>query len=481
MLKKLFLCISLHFIALQSFCIPKKPLLQFKISRPYSVINFLEASTGAMGTSDALKEYIKSNTAGDTAYSKLIRRYQLIELSIIYQRTGFPESRPSYRSTKDLLMIQAIQSNSINEFKQSAAGILHNTDFLNLIDIMVEADQFYQKLIWSKYSQAALHQLSMLKKHEGSANDAFIKLKKFYNSAWGNDMPFIVTMVPVPGHSGGTSATPHANSLCIDVLTDETKYAERVGITMHEIAHVLYAEQSREVQSQLESCFSRNSSVNSQPTHHFIDEGLATACGNGWMYHMLTHKIDSEGWYDNEYIEGLGRAIYPMVSQYILQGKSIDQSFIDEAIRLFGEKFPKASMEYGIQINHLTLYADEERPIERQQISQDLRSQFMVSWLNFSSPILGPESLNFLKNNEGTQLIIIDRHPEPTLQALRSTLPDLNTINYNLNENFIINYFDSSHRLIIIAKTNEGESSLLFKALKEKRYVTTGETYWKWK
>jgi hypothetical protein len=43
-------------------------------------------------------------------------------------------------------------------------------------------------------------------------------------------MPFTVVLYPVPGKKGNTSATPHANSLCVAVLTEETDYAGRYKI-----------------------------------------------------------------------------------------------------------------------------------------------------------------------------------------------------------------------------------------------------------
>jgi hypothetical protein len=117
------------------------------------------------------------------------------------------------------------------------------------------------------------------------------------------------------------------------------------------------------------------------------------------------------------------------------------------------------------------MYADEEQTQERNQIKQDLYEQFSVYWLNFSTPILGGESLSLLKEGGGSQLIIIDRNYESVLTSLKGVLPELSSIPYNLNESFVINYFDANKRLIVIAKINKGETTKLFKTLQKQQFM----------
>jgi hypothetical protein len=94
-----------------------------------------------------------------------------------------------------------------------------------------------------------------------------------------------------------------------------------------------------------------------------------------------------------------------------------------------------------------------------------------VYWLNFSTPILGGESLSLLKEGGGSQLIIIDRNYESVLTSLKGVLPELSSIPYNLNESFVINYFDANKRLIVIAKINKGETTKLFKTLQKQQFM----------
>ncbi len=236
------------------------PVVNIKISRPYCVLNFLETCKGVYGTSEALKEYIEANTKRDTTFKKIVADYKSLYLETTFFREGFPETRPSYRSVKDFLIIAAVESRDMSAFKMRIVGVLHNTDYYSLISLMERADVYYEEIVWKKHGKAALNQLKNLQKYQSSANTAFSALKDFYNSSWANDMPFTVALTPVPGKEGSTAATPHANVLCVDVLTEETNYVGRIAIVLHEICHVLYAEQSRKMQHALETYFAKSTS-----------------------------------------------------------------------------------------------------------------------------------------------------------------------------------------------------------------------------
>jgi hypothetical protein len=94
--------LTMIWVALMTPSVFGQDILKFKISRPYSVLNFLQASKGANGTSRTLKKYIEKNIEPeDTVFSKLIADYRTIDLEMTFKREGFPENRHAYRSTFD--------------------------------------------------------------------------------------------------------------------------------------------------------------------------------------------------------------------------------------------------------------------------------------------------------------------------------------------------------------------------------------------
>lgn len=63
------------------------------------------------------------------------------------------------------------------------------------------------------------------------------------------------------------------------------------------------------------------------------------------------------------------------------------------------------------------------------------------------------------------------------MNALKGVLPELTNIKYNLNENFMIRYFDNRKRLIVIAKIDKEDTDQLFETIKKQRYVNRADAY----
>ncbi len=476
---------TLVLLLLCAACTPSvlgQNILRFKISRPYAVLNFMETSKGNQHTSKTLKRYIDSHIPKqDTAFAQLVQQFGALDLDMNFAREGFPTNRRPQRSTYDLICIAAVQANNLDEFKDRTVGILANSDHIQLFDILKKADIYFEKIIWKPHGEKAIKQMEAFERYQTQANQAFLKLKKLYKSDWGDDMPFTVAFVPIPKANGinHTSATPHANSLCVDLLTEENNYAGRMGVIMHEICHVLYDEQSRKTQHDLESYFEKSTSKYKQFANNFFDEGLATACGNGWSFQYLAGKLDTTAWYDSPYIDGFGHSLYPLVANYIEKGKSIDEAFIQEAIRLFGEKFPDTPNDFGIRLNKIALYTDMDmgKPQESTIVREALYAHFVVSGYNMSSPISDPMSIDMIKKDSETQVFLIESNEAENLKLLATQLPELKTIPYNIQEDFIINYIDSANRLIIIAKAPQQKFKAVFENLKQRKFYQSDVKY----
>ena len=336
-----------------------------------------------------------------------------------------------------------------------------------LTKILFKAEKIYDDIIWNDYEKKIINQKSNLIKFKKANIEIFNRFNNFYNSTWTNEIPFEIALYPIPGKKGSTTATPHGNSLCIGVLTDETDYTSRNGVILHEMCHVLYDEQSKEFQKQLVSYFAENKSEYSKFASAYFDEALATALGNGWAYKNMNGKIDEKEWYNDDYIEGFARGIYSLVENYLNENKQIDKNFIDKSIEIFGLKFPNVNADYSILLNKLYLYYDNE---DENEITIPLRKYFRLSNVNFSSPILHPYSIEFLNESYGNQLIIVNKNQKNTLDKLKEIYPELSKINFE-NKPLNLSFFDKKgNAVIILIVNNKLEFENLIEQMNKEKY-----------
>jgi hypothetical protein len=330
-------------------------IIQYKMSKPYCIFNFLETANKGWRTSKNFQEFIVQKTKGDESFSKLCNDFQNIEIDYAYTREEFPKYRRQNRSTYDLLVIALVNSNTLEEFKDRGIGILPLIDHLKLFEILKQVEEnYYNRLVWDENKVKINNQISALDNYSTKSELFFKTLNHFYNSNWRNDVPFIVTLYPIPGEKGGISATPHANSLCVGSLTDSKDYEKKLSVVLHEIGHVLFDEQSKEFQQDLDKFFNDNKSPYKKYAYSFLDEGLATALGNGYVYKELNGTLDNSSWYNNDYIDGYAKALLPMIEDYINKKQKIDRLFVEKAIDLFAEKFPKSIYDYNILLSNVT-------------------------------------------------------------------------------------------------------------------------------
>ncbi len=442
---------------------------QFKISKPYCIFNFLEASIYNHTTSHTLQQFIDEKTKGDKEFEQLATDFSHIQLDYRFRREEFPANRRQTRTTYDFIDIALVNSTTIPEFRDKIIGVLPNSELQKLITVMQTAEVYYDRLIWKDYEAKLNEQRVALEKYTAQCSESFTKINHFYNSCWIKEVPFQVALYPIPGASGSSTATPHANSLCIGVLTEETDHVGRIGVVLHEMCHVLYDEQPAEFEHTIDQWFAENKSPYSRFAYNFFDEGLATVLGNGWAYKSLSGELDPAPWYDNEYINGFGKALYPLVEEYISNNKQIDREFVDKAVDLFGAAFPNSITDYGILINRVSIYCDAETSAELDQLMNSIGTYFQMSNRNLSSPILDPTAVDYLKNDPQTQLILLDRSQEATIKELKKLFPELSKV--KMVPNKVYCFFDAKKRpVMVLYATDKANLDLLLKEMKAKKY-----------
>lgn len=454
------------------------PLLSFKVSKAISLLTFLETASGDPHSSSTFRKYIKEHIAAeDTSdFKALVRSFVAIDLDNTYTLPQYPAQRQKPRSSAGLIKMAAVQSKDLSDFFDRIKGILPNEQLIALKDVMSKAQYFYDQVITPEDNAALDKQLRELRMYNDKTDAAFLKLKTFYGGIWPDNTNFSIALYPIPGNSGNTNATPHNNCLVMAVLTKETDHESRMGVAMHEIGHVLYEEQPLALQWKLDSAFMESASMSMPYAYGYIDEALATACGNGWMYEFLTGKPEEGAWYNNEYIDKYAHALYPLVKLYIENFKTIDRSFVKKAITIFEEQFPDAAYEFNNLFNQMNFYTDANSTEQYRSIKNTLNRYYRVSGCHSSYPIADPQSLDMANNSNGTQLFIIHTNRSQNFDALKRIFPELSSVNES--EESIISFIDKQKRPVVILNVDsDTRIDAAFKKLTEMKKISQGLSF----
>ena len=233
----------IYFLLLVSLQISAQAPIELKSSKVHGLFNFMETMKGWPGTSRTLLAYGEKNIPKSNAeFYDAIAQFTAIELDYSAKREEYPADRHQYVSTRDLIIMASVQADDLDEFNRLITGYLPHIDQYKLLESMKVIEPFYEQILWSKHQESTEAILGQIEAYKTQIQDLFARTKIFYGSFWSDDFPFVVSLYPIPGKRGYTTATPHNNVLVGGFMTDHPKDFEgRLGVIIHEMCHVIYA------------------------------------------------------------------------------------------------------------------------------------------------------------------------------------------------------------------------------------------------
>ncbi|MEO1213623.1 MAG: hypothetical protein AAFY45_08875 [Bacteroidota bacterium] len=474
--KLLILC--LLFLGMNLKLFPQqKEFIQIEVNKTLCLFSFLETASEAPGTSRSFHKLIHDNLAAEEAFGSLVEAYKQIKFNYHFQREEFPENRHSYREIKDLIWVAASYAEDLEDFNQRIVGYLPHASHKKLLSIMKGAEPYYDRLVWNNEQENIARIKEQLSTYKGQIEDLFLRVSKFYGTEWSKEVPFRILLYPIPLDRGYTTAIPKGNALICSFLSkNENDYEGRLGVIIHEMCHILFDEQRQRLQQDIDKWFMKSESDWSKLAYSYLDEGLATAIGNGWAFEQIHGKLDSTDWYNDKYINGFAKSLFADCSAYLNQGREIDKDFIVKGIAHFEKTFPKAIYELEILMNEITLFANSEKNDDVEYISYEMRRNFRIRSQWFSTPIADERTLRLLDKKQTTKFFLIEQKHQASIQLIREQFQDLDK-ELDPNKNFIYSFKDQKTKSPVIM-LNLHDLDDLEKALKTLRsdpYLEFGE------
>lgn len=408
----------------------QKPVLDIKFSEQLAVLVFVQNLSSNYPDNPFKTEFSKS-PYNIRKYQNYINGLDTLAIDYTYQFSGFPYGSKLPGMTKELLNKNLIATDNLTDFKLRSIGLVPNSTLDQLVTIISEFTPIYRELIYNPNKDQFEKQLTDIIAYSNSKGiaDYFDVGLHFYNSTWDYSIPFEIAFYPLP-NSEGFTAHAFYNNFISAVQTDLTDYKVIFSVMLHEIYHIIYDEQSLSVKTSLYNYFKHHPSKNGMYAYLLLNEVLATSIGNGFVFEKLEGKTDTQDWYNWKYINLMAKQAYPLVKQYIVDRKPIDESFVNSYIKLYDQNFPDWINEMDNLMNYR--YTLSQKRADFNTIKQLYPHRSMSE----DEDEITPGSIEKMKAVPMTKIIIVSKNNTATLEMIKGKFPELKNWKYQNQKEF---------------------------------------------
>jgi hypothetical protein len=444
-MRKILLFIAVFNLANLSYSQEIKFEVQF--SENYATFEFLRYLSTNYPDNPFKKVF--SNSTYDTEKNKeLINDFNSINYFYWYEYKQYPYGNKIGGGTFFILGRNLLETRTIDEFKKRSFGIIPNIDLNNLCRILSEFKPIYNELVYVPNKNKFQNQLENIEKliSETDTDSAFRKVLRFHNSSWDTNIPFITSLYPIPDNrTSGFTATAFYNHAVGGIPLGLDDYELLLSVMFHEAYHIIYDEQSLAFKKQVAEWFSNNVSRTSQYAQLLFNEAITTSLANGYLFKDFSGKLMDGTWYNNKYIAGMARSIYPTVEEYMDLDKRIDEQFINTYIEIF-EK------DYSSWLNEL-----DHLMMNRYIITQDysgykaISEKYRYNNIEEYKTELNISTLKKALKYPITKVILVTTDNESNIGLIKNTFAELENWQPQSEKNFhYLHFLKDKTQLIII-------------------------------
>ncbi|MDR2206845.1 MAG: hypothetical protein LBE36_11905 [Flavobacteriaceae bacterium] len=425
----------------------QKPTINLSYSKWLATYDFVKNLSDNY-PDNGFKQVFRASKFYNPHYTDLIKRFDTLKLDESYNFQDFPEGLKTPFQSIDFIKKNLITATSIEQFKTETFGVVPNSELFAFSEILSEFKPIYDELIYFPHQNEFENQLVELKDYVQKSNleKFFEQGLIFYGSAWDNSVPMDIAIIPsIEKDRFNAGAFLNTAFGKIPLNIKEIGNDDLFSVLMHEIYHILYDAQPLEFKLKIQSWFNKNPSKNSQYAYLLLNEVLATATGNGYVYEHLNGKPYEGDWYNFKYFNLLAKQIYPMVKDYINQQKTIDQDFVNQYIAFY-DAFPDWSNELDNLFRNRYVLSDNPKDIDY------FRKNYVASH-GIDEDVFSQSNLEKLKEARLTKVIIISSDHKDKLSRVKSIFPELKNLKYNARKEFVYTAdLQDKTKLIIINK-----------------------------
>lgn len=452
------LLLALFFLSTFSF--GQKTNFQIKYSEQLAIYVFLQNLSENYPENVFKTEFQKSKYYNEK-HKDIISKFDKLNIFYSFNFEEFPYGSKKSMQTEDILKKNLIETENITDFKIRSSGLIPNKNLTDLSEMLLEFRPIYNELIYTPNKEQFEKQLEDIKKYsEQNYIESYLETGLlFYNSSWDSEIPFIAAFYPLP-NSKGFTAQAFGNNFISAIQTDLKSYKDLFSVMLHETYHIVYDEQSLKVKTEIAAYFKQNKSNCSNYAYQLMNEVLATALGNGYVYEKLNGEIDDGDWYNKKYINLMAKKIYPTVKEYIDQKKPIDKNFIDTYIKLYEENFPDWINELNNIMSYRYVISENEDDFNT------IKKMYRYRSRTESDTEITESSIEKMQKTTLTKVIIVSKNNAEKLKLLKTKFKELKNCKCDPSKEFAYKTLLQDKSQLIILNQKKSTLETLFKSIK---------------
>jgi hypothetical protein len=433
-----------------------RPEISITFSKLYATYDFVQKLSDNY-PDNKYKQLFKASAFNTPRYNNYLKQLDTTSIYEAYLFEGYPTGQKIPGTTTALIDKGLVACKSIPEFKQRLFGVIPNTELFMLASVIEAFEPIYDSIIYIPNKVHFDNKFNHLKQsmQQADMGGFFATGLKFYNTTWDDDVPFDIAIVPSV-NGDGFSAKAFLNNAASEVPVKFDNYNILISVLMHEIFHILYDGQSLQYKLEIERWFKENPSPNTQYAYLLLNEVLATAAGNGFVYEQLAGKLDKTGWYNNKYINKMAKKMYPAVKEYLARKNPIDQPFINAYIRAYDENFADWVNELDNLFTNRYVITDNGEDLDYFRTNYPYASNYQSGY-----PIT-QSALETMREVPITKVIIISKDHKQRMEMIRQTFPELKDQPFDSGKDFIYTTATNDKTKLILINSLNGDWKGLF-------------------
>ena len=262
---------------------------------------------------------------------------------------------PGSRSLKDVLERMAVDASDCEDFLQRSRELLDDAQQADLAEAVRTLRPVFVSALWEANRPELERQAAQLRQEieRSGMRGELARCAHLLDSRWSEQDAFVISLVSIPSKPvKGVASFAHSLGYLqvVEALQGENM-SHRLAVVFHESLHCLWGAQRPEKRAELRAAFT---GVGGRLAWQELNEGMATALGNGLFQKKLDGKLPPHPWYSDTTIDAYAGPLAELLEGYLRANRVLDRDFALQAQGALLRACPKAETDVRMLLRHVT-------------------------------------------------------------------------------------------------------------------------------